>query len=103
MIFYSSLNCYAFAYSLFTVSSDLSDDTMIIGPYVAIGVILTMIFVGFFNEMLNPEVSGMEIRIVYDKNEKKVPQSEIYDRTTKIKNFKRICKGMNPIGWILPI
>ena len=73
MIGYSALNCFAFAFSLFTASKSFSDDAMIILPYVVVGFTLTCMFFSFFTEMLNPEVSGMEVRIVYDKIDKKVP------------------------------
>lgn len=78
------------------------DLAMPIFGFAVLGILLTFMFIGFFREMLNPEVSGMEFRILYDKIQKKVPQSEIYDRTSKIKNFKRICGGLNPVKWILP-
>ena len=102
MIAYASLNFLAFAYSLNTISGGAPLAMLTVGTFFVVGVIIGVMFFGFFSEMLNPEVSGMEIRIVYDKIEKNVPQNEIYDRTTKIKNLKRIC-SFNPIRWILPI
>lgn len=72
--------------------------------FLVLSIIVTCILLAttfiFLSQAISPELTDEELS--YIEKQVKNNIADIYDRRSKAKNFKRICKSWFPLRWLVP-